>query len=215
MSFNPRLPERLWRWVALAALATVWLAMLLFGTGRLDGAVYERLYAGHWPLLVKAALLLSSIGQPTVLVACTVILGGWLSFRGNARLALVLMLVILVGRALTEVQKYLVGRVRPALEPHLVRAETHAFPSGHSAGSMIFFITLALAIAPERPWRGWVIAIAVLVSLLIGISRVMLGVHWPSDVIGGWTFGLFWVLLTLKGTMRLLARRVAEVPVQE
>jgi len=69
---------------------------------------------------------------------------------------------------------------------------------------MIFYLALALALTAGKPWhRAWAGA-AIFLSLLIGTSRVMLGVHWPSDVIGGWAFGMLWVLLTLKPAERLL-----------
>src|SRR3954471_4466381 len=130
MSLSSSAAARLWYPVALATLAAVWLVMLVFGTGPLDQHVYELLYAGRWPLLVKAAGLLTAIGQPTVLIASSFIVAGFLSFRGELRLALALMLVIMIGRSLTELQKDWVGRLRPTLEPHLVGAKTFAFPSG-------------------------------------------------------------------------------------
>jgi undecaprenyl-diphosphatase len=68
---------------------------------------------------------------------------------------------------------------------------------------------LAFALTSGRRWRWPAVAGAVLLSLLIGISRVMLGVHWPSDVVGGWAFGMLWVLLTL----RLAERFVKLYPV--
>ena len=72
---------------------------------------------------------------------------------------------------------------------------------------MIFYLTLALALTARLPLAPkFAVVGAVLLSLLIGTSRVMLGVHWPSDVIGGWAFGMLWVLLTLKPAERLLRR---------
>ncbi len=110
--------------------------------------------------------------------------------------------VILLGRGLSELQKYWIARARPDFEPHLVVVKTSSFPSGHATSSMIFYLVLALALAP-RPWRRAAAAAAILLSFLIGASRVMLGVHWPSDVIGGWSFGLLWVLVTLPAAERL------------
>ena len=69
---------------------------------------------------------------------------------------------------------------------------------------VIFYLTAALVLAGHSRWHLPATAAAIILALLIGISRVMLGVHWPSDVIGGWAFGLLWVLLTLRPAERLL-----------
>lgn len=197
-------PSRWWYPVALAVLAAVWLAMLLLGTGSLDRRIYEMLYAGGSPPLVSAARFVTRVGQPTVLVAGGLVVAVWLWLVRRRALALALTGVLLAGRALVEVQKDVVGRVRPGLEPHLDPAKTFSFVSGHAGNSMIVFLALALALAPERRWRGLVIAGAVFLSLIIGVSRVMLGVHWPSDVVGGWAFGALWVRATLRPAERLL-----------
>ena len=194
--------------IALAALAAVWLAMFLFGGGALDRRFYELIYAGHRPALVILARVLTMLGQPGLLIGAGLILAIWLWWRGHARLALAVTLVILLGRGLSEVQKYWIARARPALEPHLVVVKTSSFPSGHATSSMIFYLTLALALVPAGPWRARAVLGAVILSLLVGLSRVMLGVHWPSDVIGGWSFGLLWVLLTLRRAEKLLVRPV-------
>ena len=111
---------------------------------------------------------------------------------------------MLVGRGLSEVQKYWIARVRPDLEPYLVVVQTSSFPSGHATSSMIFYLTLALALTRDTRWHRAAAAAAIVLLLLVGTSRVMLGVHWPSDVIGGWAFGMLWVLLTLRPAGRLL-----------
>jgi undecaprenyl-diphosphatase len=172
--------------------------MLLWGGGPLDRGLYEALYAGHRPALAAVARVLTWLGEPTVLIGAGLLVAAWLSWRKHRPLALVLILVVLVGRALTEAQKYSIARVRPDLEPHLVVVRTSSFPSGHAASSMIFYLTLALVLTRHSPWHRTAAAGAIVLSLLIGASRVMLGVHWPSDVIGGWAFGLLWVLLTVR-----------------
>lgn len=199
-------PRRLqWRFIAaIVTLLAVWLAMLLWGTGPVDRAVYEALYAGHRPLLLAIARVFTTLGEPTVLIGACVLCAVWLWQAGRGRLGLTLLLIALIGRGLSESQKYWIARVRPDLEPHLVVVKTQSFPSGHAASSMIFYLALALALAAGTRWQRPAAAAAVLLSLLIGTSRVMLGVHWPSDVIGGWTFGMLWVLLTLKPVERLL-----------
>ncbi len=69
---------------------------------------------------------------------------------------------------------------------------------------MIFYMVMALTLTAGTRWHRLAAAGAFLLSLLIGLSRVMLGVHWPSDVIGGWAFGLLWVLLTLRIAQRFV-----------
>jgi undecaprenyl-diphosphatase len=195
------------RWrhsAAVVVLACIWLAMLLLGRGALDRSIYQALYAGGRPALILVARIFTFLGEPTVLVGAGFLMAGWLWHRGRGRFAVALLVVILVGRGLAEAQKYWIARARPTLEPHLVIVKTSSFPSGHATSSMIFYLTLAVALAPP-PWRRTAAAGAVLLSLLVGLSRVMLGVHWPSDVVGGWSFGLLWVLVTLRPAERLFA----------
>jgi undecaprenyl-diphosphatase len=118
--------------------------------------------------------------------------------------------VSFTGRGLVILEKEWFARARP--EEHLQMVEVHykSFPSGHSANSMIVYLSLALLLAPERHRRGWVTA-AIILSLLVGISRPMLGVHWPSDVLGGWSFGLFWTLLVF-GIAQTLKRNSSTSP---
>ena len=194
-----------WRFIAvIVTLAAIWLTMLLAGAGPLDRAIYEALYAGHRPVLLGIARVFTALGEPTVLIAACAACALWLWFKGRGRLGLVLILVALMGRGLSEAQKYWIARPRPGLEPHLVAVKTSSFPSGHATSSMIFYLALALALTAGTRWYRGARAGAILLSLLIGTSRVMLGVHWPSDVIGGWSFGMLWVLLTLRPAERLL-----------
>ena len=194
-----------WRFiVAIIALASIWLAMLLGGTGPLDRAIYESLYAGHRPVLLAIAHALTFFGEPTLLIGASVVAALWLWHKGRGRAGLVLIAVTLTGRVLSEAQKYWIARVRPDLEPHLVVVKTNSFPSGHAASSMVFYLALAIILAGPGRHRFAAAAAAIALSLLIGTSRVMLGVHWPSDVVGGWVFGLLWVMVTLRPAERLL-----------
>jgi undecaprenyl-diphosphatase len=191
--------RRQWCFIgAIVALAAIWLTMLLGGTGSLDRAVYEALYAGHRPALLVVARIFTALGEPTVLVTAGFVVAGWIWWRHHPHLALAILLIVLIGRGLAEAQKYMIARLRPDLEPHLVVVKTSSFPSGHATSSMIFYLTVALALTMGTRWHRAAAAAAILLSLLIGISRVMLGVHWPSDVIGGWAFGMLWVLMTLR-----------------
>lgn len=193
--------------VPVAALAAIWLAMLLLGGGWLDRQIYEALYAGNSPALVSAAIVLSTVGQFPVLLAIGLATLLWLWWKGRPRLGIILLVGAIIGRSLGELQKYEIARVRPTLEPHLVLVKTSSFPSGHATSSMIFGLTVALALAAGTRWERAAVGFAILLSLLIGASRVMLGVHWPSDVIGGWAFGMLWVLISFPLAVRLARAR--------
>lgn len=177
-----------------AALALLWLSMLLLGAGAVDHRILIELYAGQRPALADSARLLTMLGDGRVVTI----------FAGFGALALislrkpwpafVLLVGTALGKALTELQKYEFNRLRPAENPHLVLVHNLSFPSGHSANSMMTYVALALLLAPPEHRRVW-LGFAVVLAILVGLSRVMLGVHWPSDVIGGWSYGLFWALL--------------------
>jgi len=207
MTVDDRARPAPWRFiVALLVLTAIWLAMLLWGRGPLDRAIYEAMYAGNRPALLAIARAFTALGEPTVLIAAGVAVALWLWYAGHRHLPLALIGIVMIGRGLSELQKYWIARPRPDLDPHLVVVKTSSFPSGHATSSMIFLLTVALALSAGTRWRRPAVTGAILLSLLIGASRVMLGVHWPSDVIGGWAFGMLWVLLTL----RLAGRFVRE-----
>jgi undecaprenyl-diphosphatase len=102
--------------------------------------------------------------------------------------ALWLLLTVISGTLLNLALKQVFAAPRPDLLPHLDIVHTYSFPSGHSAGNMMVFGALALLAARRRVYWGAAMLIA-----LIGISRVWLGVHWPSDVTAGWIEGLGWL----------------------
>jgi len=201
----PRAQAAQWRFIsALVILVAVWLAMLLWGGGPLDASIYRAMYAGHRPGLIIVARALTALGEPTVLISAGAAVALWLWYTGHRQLPWVLVAIVMIGRGLSELQKYWIARARPDLDPHLVVVKTSSFPSGHATSSMIFYLTVALALTVGTRWHRLAAASAVMLSLLIGASRVMLGVHWPSDVIGGWAFGMLWVLLTLRLAGRLV-----------
>ena len=89
----------------------------------------------------------------------------------------------------------LVGRPRPDLVPHLTEAGGSSFPSGHSFNSAVVYISIALAFAalsPRQSARATVVLAAMALTLLVALSRVWLGVHYPSDAVAGWLGGAGW-----------------------
>lgn len=187
--------------IVLFALAVAWTVMLLFGGMDLDRGLLAALYVGDKPpALVTAARILTELGGHRVLVPLTVAGAALLLFRRRLRSAADLLVISLGGRALVELQKMQSARLRPVAHEHLVEVQTLSFPSGHAANSTIVYLTLALLLTGTWPRRSLAVWAAVWLSILIGVSRLVLGVHWPSDVIAGWAFGLFWTLLLLRLT---------------
>ena len=194
-----------WRFpAALITLAVVWLVMLLFGRGEIDRQIYEALYSGRSSTLVAVGRFFTALGEPTVLIAASILAAAWLWRAGHRHLPFVFVAITMIGRGASELQKYVIARDRPELETHLVVVKTSSFPSGHANSAMIFYLTIALILTHGTRWRGPAVGLAILLAFLVGLSRVMLGVHWPSDVVGGWAFGMLWVLLTLHLAQRFI-----------
>lgn len=194
-----------WRFpAAIISLAVIWLVMLRWGAGALDRQIYEAFYAGHDPTMVAIGRFFTALGEPTVLIAASVVAAVWLWIAGHRHLPFVFVAITMFGRGASELQKYVIARARPDFETHLVVVKTSSFPSGHANSAMIFYLTIALILTHGTRWRGVAVALAILLALLVGLSRVMLGVHWPSDVVGGWAFGMLWVLLTLRLAQRFV-----------
>ena len=181
---------------ALAGLAAVWLAMLLLGTGPADRSLLLALHAND-PVLQTVAVWLTRLGNWPTLVAAALAGAAWLAWRRRFGDALLLLAVALSGRLLIILQKEWFARLRPEETLQLVEAHYKSFPSGHAGNSMITCMMLAVSLTPPG-YRRRAIAAALLLSLAIGLSRPILGVHWPSDILGGWAFGLFWVLACLR-----------------
>lgn len=181
--------------VLAGTLVLVWLTMLLLGTGGVDRALLDELYGGHRPFLADAARLITMLGDGRVVTVFTAFGALFLLRRDQHWPAVVLLVGPMIGKALTELQKYEINRLRPEEDPHLVVVHNLSFPSGHSTNSMMTYVALALFLCGRSERRPYWIAGAVLLAIVVGLSRVVLGVHWPSDVIGGWSYGLVWALM--------------------
>ncbi|MBR7836616.1 phosphatase PAP2 family protein [Actinospica durhamensis] len=161
----------------------------------LDQSVADALHRqalGH-PAWTHAMVVVSDVGSPTVLRIATALLVVGLWLRGARRLALWAAATMIGGALVDTVLKSVVGRARPVFAQPVATAPGFSFPSGHA-----FTATLAAGVILlcALPWlhRGWekaaAWAVAVLVPLAVGYSRIALGVHWTSDVVGGWLLGV-------------------------
>lgn len=185
----------------MTLLGAVWLAMMIAGAGEADRALLQALYVAGQPALRGFLQNFTLLGNWPAIIGISLAAAAWLALKHHPRTALMFLAITLIGRFLVEFQKIAVNRLRPDIIEHLVPVYSLSFPSAHAANSMILWLTCALLL-PSRKWRSSAIAAALLIAFLVGISRPMLGVHWPSDVVGGWSFGAAWVL-----AMMALARR--------
>jgi undecaprenyl-diphosphatase len=137
----------------------------------------------------------TALGGVGVLSLLTLISVGYLWLMGQRRVALFLLFAILGGLLLSSMLKSGFDRPRPDLVSHGSHIYTSSFPSGHSMLSAVVYLTggalLAIVQSAHRV-RVYLVGCSILTTLLVGVSRVYLGVHWPSDVLAGWAAGAAW-----------------------
>ena len=163
--------------------------------------------------LEEAMRDLTALGGLTVTTLLTFATVVWLYFRGRRVLAVLMLSAVLGGLLISFALKTGFDRPRPDLVPHGSIVYTHSFPSAHSMTAAVTYLTLGSLIARaerRRSMKWFMLALATILTVLVGISRVYLGVHWPTDVLAGWTLGTAWALLAwlaAEGMLRFAASR--------
>ena len=158
------------------------------------------------PWLEEAVRDITALGSAPVLVIAVLAVVGFLALAKAWRPAIFTLAASGGGLILSSLLKYTVDRPRPDLVPHGNLVYTSSFPSGHSMMSAVVYLTLAALVTrliQRKRLKGYALGVAVILTLLVGVSRVYLGVHWPSDVLAGWAAGAAWAL-----GCWMLARRV-------
>ena len=148
--------------------------------------------------LPQAMKDLTALGGPAVLTLLTLSIIGFLLLERKGRTALLVAASVTGGLLLVGVLKSGVLRPRPEIVPHLTEETTASFPSGHSTLSAVTYLTLGTLLARhyrDHRLKVFFLTAAVLISFLVGLSRVYLGVHYPTDVLAGWCAGTAWALL--------------------
>lgn len=143
--------------------------------------------------LQETARDVTALGGFTVLTLITVLAAALLLMHGRRKQAAIFAGAVVAAQVAVEALKGLFERARPDLVPHHDLVYSHSFPSGHSAMTPVVYLTLAAIVAAgeeRRSVRWLMLASASLLTLAVGISRVYLGVHWPTDVLGGWALGI-------------------------
>lgn len=141
---------------------------------------------------------ITALGSGAVLVMIVAAVVIYLVLARQKAAALFVFVSVAGGQILSSTLKIGIDRPRPDIVPHLTEVHTLSFPSGHAMLSAVIYLTLgalAARIAPSRALKIYFILLAIVATLLVGVSRVYLGVHWPSDVVAGWCAGAAWAML--------------------
>lgn len=200
-----------------SALSLLGLVILLLADAAAEGDGLTAVDRPVWSWFVAhrsgvgtiAAKVVTEVGSTAVMALLALLAAGWLAIRAKRRGDAALVAVVTAGAGLlVAVSKPIVGRVRPPEEFRLVTEANQSFPSGHSLASMAVLGVLAVVFLPRldsarlRTAGYLMVAVAI---LAIGASRLYLGVHWSTDVVGGWLTGAGWLLACL--TLRTLWQR--------
>ena len=152
---------------------------------------------------------ITALGSDIIVGLITVLVMGFLLMHKMLRSALLLVVAVVGGALLSTGLKLTFARPRPDFVQHMVEVSSASFPSGHSLISAVIYPTLGALLAslsPARTAKVYYLGAAFLLMLLVGFSRMYLGVHYPSDVLAGWSLGLAWALACWVGS-EMLQRR--------
>ncbi len=140
----------------------------------------------------------TALGSTVVLTLAVVIVSAYLWIGNAPAKAAFLIVAVTLGSMLNRLLKFGFARPRPDIVDHGTFVSTESFPSGHTANSTIIYLMLGMMLARvEASYRVklFIFSVCVAISLMVGMSRIYLGVHWPTDVIAGWAVGAAWVLI--------------------
>lgn len=148
--------------------------------------------------LREAGMDATALGSPLILSLTVAGAVGFLIIRNEKWLAVTTVVMTAGGALVTLILKYVIGRPRPSIVPHLREITTPSFPSGHAMLSALVFLTIGVILA--RSFQGrwvktYILLWGVFLTFIVGASRVYLGVHYPTDVLGGWLAGFAWAIV--------------------
>jgi undecaprenyl-diphosphatase len=170
------------------------------------------------PAIQDAARDVTALGGIVVLALLTVLTGAFLFLSGKRHMALFVYGSVVSGTLVSLALKSLFQRPRPDFLPHESFVMTASFPSGHSMLSALTYLTLGALLArsqPRKRLKAFFLLVATVLTLATGVSRVYLGVHWPTDVLAGWTAGASWAILCWLVARRLQQRHAIEAEAEQ
>jgi undecaprenyl-diphosphatase len=167
------------------------------------------------PWLVEAMRDVTSLGSTVVLATIVILVVVYLLIVRKYAMALLVAAAVIGGQVMSTLVKLTIDRPRPDFPDWAPLVFTPSFPSGHAMLSAVTYLTLGVLLARAQPTpilRIYFVAVAIFLTLSIGISRVYLGVHWPTDVIAGWSVGSAWALTCGAVALWLQERGTVEKP---
>lgn len=198
-------------WALLVVFSGAWLFAELADeviegdTADLDRAILMALRLPDDPQRVSGPLWfqemmrdITGLGGVAVMTLITLSVLGFLIIKNKYHVAVYVAVSVTSGAMLSTILKAVFDRPRPDLVPHLSHVQLPSFPSGHSMIAAIVYLTLGVMLAkiePDKSGKIFIVMVALILTVLVGISRVYMGVHWPTDVIAGWIAGFVWALL--------------------
>jgi membrane protein DedA with SNARE-associated domain/membrane-associated phospholipid phosphatase len=185
------------------------------GITAIDGPVLSWVLGHRTPDLTTLMVVVTTVGGTAVVTSVALVTTAALAWRRRWSEALLVAGTTLGAGLLIVVLKPLVGRSRPPRIDQLMLETNQSFPSGHALASAAVLGVLALVLIPRRPRRVpriLLVAIAAAAAAMIGLSRLYLGVHWASDVVGGWLIGAMWLAVCLTAARVAAKRRPAVAP---
>ena len=228
---TPQSARWLWPILALAAVGALGFASHLIdelmegGNFKWDAAILlafrvpghlDQTIGPRW--MQTSAQDISALGGPTLIWLLGGAGLGFMFYVGKKAEAAWLLASVVGASLINTALKLILHRPRPEVVPHLTYVSNASFPSGHAMISAAVYLTLGIMLAEtqkRRTARAYIVAFAGLLVILIGCSRVYLGVHWPSDVLAGWAFGAVWALMVFAANRMLhgaaLRRRTTPV----
>lgn len=165
----------------------------------------------HW--VEEAVRDLTALGSMVIVTLLTVTVVGYLVLQQRLRSAIFLVVAVVGGVVLGAFLKGIFDRPRPDVVPHMVEVLSESFPSGHTIISSIVYPILGIMVSRtvrRTRTRVYLLCVAVGLALLVGLTRVYLGVHYPTDVLGGWALGFAWALLCWLAVRWLQRHRTVE-----
>jgi undecaprenyl-diphosphatase len=167
------------------------------------------------PWLEETMRDFTALGGIPVLVTIALAVIGFLFITKKSHAAWMVCWSVSGGMLVSSLLKWLFSRPRPDLVPHAAVVYTHSFPSGHAMLSAVVYLTLGALLARTHSdvrAKLYLLGVAALLTVLVGISRIYLGVHWPTDVLGGWAVGSSWALFCWLVMLWLQGRGKVESP---